>query len=100
MVWVGEADVYLKGLGQAPVRREFPAVVHRQGVPHLGGYWSEGAAGGTVIMNRASFHRKKQPEELCAKAEVNLLFLPAYSPDFNPIEKDWANSVVPIPCGF
>ncbi|MDR0707932.1 MAG: transposase [Treponema sp.] len=23
--------------------------------------------------------------------KVNLLFLPAYSPDFNPIEKDWAN---------
>jgi transposase len=47
--------------------------------------------GSTVIMDRASFHRKKQLEEICAKAEVTLLFLPAYSPDFNPIEKDWAN---------
>jgi transposase len=44
-----------------------------------------------VIRDRASLHRKKQLEELSAKAEVNLLFLPAYSPDFNPIEKDWAN---------
>jgi uncharacterized protein YegP (UPF0339 family) len=25
------------------------------------------------------------------KANVTLMFLPAYSPDFNPIEKDWAN---------
>jgi transposase len=22
---------------------------------------------------------------------MKILFLPAYSPDFNPIEKDWAN---------
>jgi transposase len=42
-------------------------------------------------MYRASFHRKKQLEEICAKAEINLLFLPAYSLDFNPIEKKQAN---------
>jgi transposase len=47
--------------------------------------------GSVIIMDRASFHRKKQLEEICGKAKVNLLFLPAYSPDFNPIEKDWAN---------
>jgi transposase len=34
---------------------------------------------------------KKQLEQLFGKANVHLLFLPAYSPDFNPIEKDWAN---------
>jgi transposase len=48
-------------------------------------------AGSTVIMDRASFHRKKQLEEICAKAKASLLFLPAYSPGFNPVEKDWAN---------
>jgi transposase len=42
-------------------------------------------------MDRASFHREKQLEQLCGKAKVHLLFLPAYSPDFNPIENDWAN---------
>jgi hypothetical protein len=47
--------------------------------------------GSTIIMDRASFHRKKQLEELCGKAQVNLRFLSFYSPDFNPIEKDWAN---------
>jgi transposase len=45
----------------------------------------------TIIMDRASFHRKKRLEKLCVKAKVNLLFLPAYSPDFNPIEKYRAN---------
>ncbi|MDR2796128.1 MAG: transposase, partial [Spirochaetaceae bacterium] len=47
--------------------------------------------GSTIIMDRASFHRKKQLEQTCEKAKVNLMLLPAYSPDFNPIEKDWAN---------
>jgi transposase len=47
--------------------------------------------GSTIIMDRASFHRKELLEEICGKAKVNLLFFPAYSPDFNPIEKDWAN---------
>ncbi len=44
-----------------------------------------------IIMDNASFHRKKQ---LCKIAERHgsiILFLPPYSPDFNPIEKSWAN---------
>ena len=48
-------------------------------------------AGKTIIMDNAAFHRKKRLMEICAQADVNLLFLPPYSPDFNPIEKDWAN---------
>jgi len=42
-------------------------------------------------MDNASFHRKSKLYELAEKAKVNLLFLPPYSPDFNPIEKSWAN---------
>ncbi|MHB9291255.1 hypothetical protein Holit_00328 [Hollandina sp. SP2] len=45
----------------------------------------------TVIMDNASFHRKKELKEIGSKANVGLLFLPPYSPDFNPIEKDWSN---------
>ena len=47
--------------------------------------------GCAILMDRASFHRKKQLEEMCVKARVNVILLPAYSPDFNPIEKDRAN---------
>jgi transposase len=47
--------------------------------------------GKTIIMDRASFHRKKPLEELCKKHEVSLWYLPPYSPDFNPIERTWAN---------
>jgi hypothetical protein len=46
--------------------------------------------GHTVIMDNASFHRKKILRKL-ARGKVRLLFLPAYSPDYNPIEKSWAN---------
>jgi len=44
-------------------------------------------------MDNASFHRKNALLELIKKTrrKVNLLFLPPYSPDLNPIEKSWAN---------
>jgi len=47
--------------------------------------------GHTIIMDNASFHRKKQLRKIADRYGVYLLFLPPYSPDFNPIEKLWAN---------
>ena len=48
-------------------------------------------AGSTIIMDNATFHRKKILTELALEAKCNVLFLPPYSPDYNPIEKKWAN---------
>jgi transposase len=47
----------------------------------------------TVILDNASFHRKTILEEIIRKSrrKIELLFLPPYSPDLNPIEKSWAN---------
>ena len=42
-------------------------------------------------MDNATFHRKKILIELAMKTKCNVLFLPPYSPDYNPIEKKWAN---------
>jgi transposase len=47
--------------------------------------------GTTVIMDNASFHPRKKLKNLCRRHGVRLLFLPVYSPDYNPIEKTWAN---------
>jgi transposase len=47
--------------------------------------------GSTIILDRASFHRKVKLKNLARRHGMRLVFLPAYSPDFNPIEKDWAN---------
>jgi transposase len=46
--------------------------------------------GMTVIMDNARFHCKQNHIAIAEKANVNRC-LPPYSPDFNPIEKDWAN---------
>jgi transposase len=46
--------------------------------------------GCTAIMDNASFHRKKELRKI-AWGKIRLLFLPPYSPDYNPIEKSWAN---------
>ena len=47
--------------------------------------------GHTIIMDNASFHPKKELWKMAERYNVRLLFLPSYSPDFNPIEKFWAN---------
>ena len=44
-----------------------------------------------VIMDNASFHRKKQLRKIAERYGIYLLFLPPYSPDYNPIEPSWAN---------
>jgi len=46
--------------------------------------------GYTVIMDRPSFHRKPKTRKLIESAGCRLIYLPAYSPDFNPIEQWWA----------
>jgi hypothetical protein len=46
--------------------------------------------GYTVIIDNARFHRKKELRRL-ARWKARLLFLPPCSPDYNSIEKAWAN---------
>lgn len=45
--------------------------------------------GQTVIADNASFHKSKKARELIESAGCFFKFLPAYSPDFNPIEHYW-----------
>ncbi len=44
-----------------------------------------------VIMDNASFHKSPKVREFIEKAGCHLIYLPAYSPDLNPIEHYWAN---------
>lgn len=53
-------------------------------VPNLG-------PGMTVIMDNASFHKHPDTGAIIKPANCNLLYLPPYSPDLNPIEHDFAN---------
>jgi len=43
-----------------------------------------------IILDNATFHRKTQLHKLSAVADCEIIFLPPYSPDLNPIEKFWA----------
>ena len=59
-------------------------------------YWlknhlfKELAENSTVIMDNATFHKTALTRQLIEQAGHTLLFLPPYSPDFNPIERDFA----------
>ena len=44
-----------------------------------------------VIMGNASFHKGFETAALIRGSGADLLFLPPYSPELNPIEKDFAN---------
>ena len=43
-----------------------------------------------VVMDNAAFHHSDTTQKLIEQAGATLLFLPPYSPDFNPIEQDFA----------
>ena len=46
--------------------------------------------GDTVIMDNLSPHKSAGTIALIEKAGAKVMFLPAYSPDLNPIEKMWS----------
>jgi transposase len=52
------------------------------------GTWLEPKS--VLVMDNASFHHTKRIEQMCRNASVKLVYLPLYSPDFNPIEEFFA----------
>ena len=44
-----------------------------------------------LILDNASWHRKNAIYDIADEYGFNVVFLPPYSPDLNPIEKYWAN---------
>ena len=47
-------------------------------------------AGSVVVLDNARFHQSPTTAQLVAAAGCELMFLPPYSPDLNPIEHLWA----------
>lgn len=50
----------------------------------------EVTAGSTIVLDNAAFHKKSVLHALAKNYLCQVLFLPPYSPDLNPIEKKWA----------
>lgn len=69
----------------------FEAYIERFLVPHL-------RRGQIVVMDNLSVHKSKRVERLVEEAGCELLFLPPYSPDMNPIEEAFSK-VKGIPSG-
>jgi transposase len=46
--------------------------------------------GQVVVMDNATFHKGGRIEQLIQQAGCELLYLPAYSPDLNKIERCWS----------
>lgn len=44
-----------------------------------------------IVMDNASFHRKKKLSSIADKQRSQIIFLPPYSPELNPIEHLWSN---------
>lgn len=63
--------------------------------PTFRGYMKEAllpalSVGDIVILDNLSSHKDKETIEYYKLRGITLLFLPAYSPDLNPIEKMWS----------
>lgn len=41
------------------------------------------------LIDNASWHKTKKVKEYCQENDITLLFLPPYSPEYNPIERVW-----------
>jgi transposase len=47
-------------------------------------------SGDVVVMDNLSSHKRPQVRRLIEAAGATVLYLPPYSPDFNPIEMIWS----------
>lgn len=47
-------------------------------------------AGMVLIIDNARFHKSQKINKLMEAAKCRLIYLPPYSPDYNPIEHRWS----------
>lgn len=73
------APFIFEGYSNAPV---YETYVEHVLVPSL-------RPGMVLIIDNASFHKSKKTIELIEAVGCRVIFLPPYSPDFNPIEHHW-----------
>jgi transposase len=67
----------------AMTARAFEAYVEQCLGPELG-------AGDVVVLDKLTSHKTNRVRELIEATGARLVFLPSYSPDFNPIEHAWS----------
>ena len=66
----------------------FEAWIEKHLIPEL-------AKGSVIVMDNASFHRKKRLNDIAEQYKVKIIFLPPYSPELNPhatVKKNYKTS--------
>ncbi len=48
--------------------------------------------GAVIVMDNATFHKRQDTQQQIQQNGYSLEYLPAYSPDLNPIERKWAQA--------
>lgn len=48
--------------------------------------------GSVLVLDNAAFHNRKQMREAIGERDIEVCFLPPYSPDLNKIERKWAQA--------
>ncbi len=76
----GDGSVVLGGRGGNATKAVFEAYVERVLAPSL-------SPGQVVVMDNLSAHKGERVRELVEERGCEVLFLPPYSPDMNPIEE-------------
>ena len=61
----------------------FEAFMKQIVIPHL-------CPGKVVLLDNVRFHHRESIREMIEAAGARALFMPAYSPEFNPIEECWS----------
>jgi transposase len=74
------ASIY-KGVTDTAIFEEFLENVL---LPKCGKYPAKNSV---IVMDNATIHHSERIPQLCADAGVKLVYLPPYSPDYNPIEE-------------
>ena len=44
-----------------------------------------------IVLDNATFHKRKDIQNLIINNNHNIIYMPPYSPELNPIEKKWAH---------
>ena len=70
-------------------QERFNAFIEMYVLPLMQPY-SEGAPCCVLVMDNHSIHHSEELVEMCDRKGIHLVYLPPYSPDFNPIEQSFA----------
>lgn len=75
--------IVMHGSDRSMTKKRFLSFLSTRLLPRL-------RLGDIIVMDNLAAHRTKSVRSLCRQWDVRVVYLPPYSPEFNPIENVWA----------